>query len=257
MTLPRHAWLPFFAALALAGCDPKLTGLPDDDGGPIDPPDPTITAEAKAIGNVLALHAEILRAGVSVAATFDSASPRIQPRAMLPDGCWALTESSTAPPRWDLRLNGCTDARGTAYTGGGQFDEEPAADGYGFYPWFDVDLLRALNGEDDDYNHDVHSGSLGIGFVRASGAVTAVHVDRFLRHNVHAEIVTFTYDATYTGAVGSLPEYPDASSTARVVWDSVGIIDVDFQAGSASYATQGVLYSVSLSTGNITAVDTL
>jgi hypothetical protein len=256
MTLPRLHWLPCLVALALAGCDPKLTGVPDDDGGPIDDPDPTVTAEARAIGNILALHAEILRAGTSVAAAFDAAAA-VQTRAMLPTGCWALTEASATPAEWHLRLNGCTDSRGTAYTGGGQFEEESGVDGYGFFPWYDVDLLRAVNTEDDNYNHDVHSGSLGLAFTRASGAVTSVHVDRFLRHNVRSEIVTFTYDATFTGASNSMPEYPDASSTARVVWDSVGIIDVDFGTGAATYAMQGVLYSVALATGEVTAVDLL
>lgn len=259
MMLPRSAWLPFLAVLALAGCDPKLNGPgPGDDDGPDDVPDLTVTPEAQAIGNVIALHAEILRAGVSIAAEFDAAAVAALPRGIMPAGCWALTEASAAPPQWDFRLDGCIDGHGTEYRGGGQFEEEAATGGYAFYPWYDIDLIRATNSENDNYNHDVHSGTLGFAILRSSGTVTGVGIDRYLRHNVRAEIVTFTYDATYSGPFGSLPEYPDAGSTVRVVWDSVGVIDVAFAGGAtATWPMLGVLYQVALDTGNVTAVSAL
>jgi hypothetical protein len=247
--------LPLLAVLALAGCDPKLNGPPPgDDDGPDDIPDLTVTPEAQAIGNVIALHAEILRAGASVAAEFDVAPVAGLARGIMPAGCWDLTEASAAPPQWDLRLDGCIDGHGTEYRGGGQFEQELENSGFGFDPWYDLDLIRATNTENDNYNHDVHSGTLGFTILRPSGTVTGVGVDRYLRHNVRSEIVTFTYTATFTGSLDGLPEYPDAGSTVRVVWDSVGVIDVAFAGGAtATWPMQGVLYQVALDTG-VTAV---
>jgi hypothetical protein len=260
MLLLRIARVPWFAALsilAVAGCDPKLTGPPTPGGGPTDEPDLVVTAEAQAVGNILALHAEILRAGRAVAVDFDSASTATIARGIMPEGCWALTEATT-PYRWGLRFDGCIDAHGTEYRGGGQFEGSSEFDGYVFSPWYDVDLLRATNSEDDNYNHDIHSGTLAIEFAREAGVVTAVHLTNFLRHGVRAEIVTFTYDATFTGAVGSLAEYPDGGSTGRIVWDSVGIFDVAFSGGAtATYPMQGITYQVNLATGDVTAVSAL
>jgi hypothetical protein len=253
---PHTPWLAVLAGIALAGCDPKLTAT---DGGDLpgdDLPDPVVTPEALAVGNVVALHAELLEAGLSVAAQYDTAQAAAT-RGVLTEGCWALTEDDAQLPTWGLRLDGCTDAHGTEYRGGGQFDRVTDLDGYAFFPWYDVDLLRATNAANDDYNHDIHSGSLELGFARTSGAVTSVHVDKFLRHNVRSEIVTFTYDGVqYTGVPGSFGEYPDAGSVVRVVWDSVGVFDVEFQAGgTALYTIQGVTYHVDLDTGDVTIAD--
>ena len=252
-SFPRAPWLPFLAVFALAGCDPKLTDAsdPGDDGRL---PDPVVTPEANAVGNILALHAEILRAGLSVSGPYDTAGARL--RGVLAEGCWTLTEIDAGLPKWGLSLEGCTDGHGTTYRGGGEFAPVDGLDGFAFFPWYDTDLIRAVNDSNSDYNHDVHSGSLELGFERDLGTVTRVAVSKYIRHNVHNEIVTFTYDGVhYTGTPGSFGEYPDVDSTARVVWDSVGIFDVDFQAGGqANWSMQGATYQVDVDTGDVSVV---
>jgi hypothetical protein len=242
--------LSFLAALAVGGCDPKLTGTPDDGGNP--PPATVVTPEAIAIGNILALQVDLLRAGIAVAANFDSAAaPR--PRGVVSDACWSLTETDDQLPVWGLRLDNCVDAHGTTYRGGGEFAPVDTLDGFAFFPWYDVDLLRATNDADDNYNHDVNSGSLEFSFVRDTSGITGVEIDKYLRHNVRGETVTFTYQGVhFSGALASIGQYPDGDSVVRVVWDGVGIFDVNFQSGaSARYDMQGGSYVVDLSSGDV------
>lgn len=245
--------LPLLAALLVTGCDPKLTGDPGDGGG--DPnPDAVVTPEALAIGNVLALHVDLLRAGIAVAANYDSAgAAAAHIRGVVTNACWSLTEADAGQPVWALRLDSCVDGHGTTYRGGGEFAPVDSLDGFAFFPWGDVDLIRATNEANTDYNHDVNSGSLGFTFERGTSGIDGVQIDKFLRHNVRNETVTFTYqDVHYTGALGAIGEFPDADSIVRVVWDGVGIFDVDFQAnGDASYSMQGASYVVDLATGNV------
>lgn len=249
LTLPS---LLLLAGLIVTGCDPKLTG---DPGGNPDP-NPVVTSEALAVGNVLALHVDLLRAGIVVAANFDSASAPSAHilRGVVTDACWSLTEADSAQPVWALRLDSCVDGHGTTYRGGGEYAPVDSLDGFAFFPWFDVDLIRATNSANDNYNHDVSSGSLEFTFERGTSGVDGVQIDKFLRHTVRGTIVTFTYQGVhYTGALGSIPEFPDADSVVRVVWDGVGIFDVNFRAGGdATYSMQGGEYSVDLATGNVT-----
>ena len=260
MTLVRIPfWLPVLAILVVTGCDPKkLTGT--DTGGNTNttPQNTTVTPEALAVGNILALHVDILRAGLALSAAFDTASaPAATLRGVLSAGCATLTEVDAGLPRWTMTLDGCTDGHGTAYRGTGEFAPIDSLDGFAFLPWFDTDLIRASNDANDDYNHDVHSGSFEIGFVRSSGAVTEADIAKFVRHTVRSDIVTFTYDGVhYTGTPGSFGDYPDSDSVARVVWDSVGIFDVDFLAGGqASYSIAGVTYLVDLSNGDVSVAN--
>ena len=248
--------LPLLAALAVTGCDPKLTGTDGDTGGN-PPPAAVVTPEALAVGNVLALHVDLLRAGISVAANYDSASaPQANLRGVVSDACWSLTETDVSLPVWALRLESCVDAHGTTYRGGGEYAPVDSLDGFAFFPYGDIDLIRATNTEDDRYSHDVNSGSLEFSFDRDVSGVVGVQIDKYLRHNVHGETVTFTYQGVhYSGALGSVGDYPDADSSVRVVWDGVGIFDVNFEAnGKATYNMQGATYRVDLANGNVSVV---
>lgn len=257
---PARTLLPLAVALLATGCDPKLTG-PDDEGGNNtggEETPATVTPEAAAVGNILALHADLLRAGLSLAAEFDSAAaPGASPRGVLASGCLTLAELDAVLPRWSVSLEGCTDGHGTTYRGAGEFSPITGLDGYAFLPWYDVDLIRASNDANDDFNHDVHSGSFEFGFTRTGGAVDGVAIGKFVRHNVRNEVVTFTtVEMTYTGTPGSFGEYPDTGSTMRVVWDAVGIFDVTYEStGSASYTMQGATYIVNLGTGDVTVAN--
>jgi hypothetical protein len=248
--------LPLLAVLAVTGCDLKLTGT-DGGGDPNPNPNPVVTPEALAVGNILALHVDLLHAGIAVAANYDTAAaPEAWLRGVVSDACWSLTETDAVQPIWALRLDSCVDGHGTTYQGGGEFAPVDTLDGFAFFPWGDVDLIRAINAANDEYNHDVNSGSLEFSFVRGVSGITAVEIDKYLRHNVHGETVTFTYQGVhYTGALGSVPEFPDADSVVRVVWDGVGIFDVNFETGGqATYLLQGTTYRVNLATGDVTIV---
>ncbi|MFN8179351.1 MAG: hypothetical protein U0167_15580 [bacterium] len=247
--------LSLLAVGALASCDPKkLDGTPTDTGGTTNNPPQTVTPEAIAIGNMLALHTEVLRAGLSVAAQFDTASAAPAPRGILQSGCFTLSESDSTTPVWGMRLDGCTDAHGTTYRGGGEFAPVDTVDGFAFFPWGEPDIIRASNDTDSDYAHEVSSGTLDFTFTRSAGHVNGVTIDKNLRHTVQNETVTISYDSVhYTGALGSLPDYPDAGSVVGVGWNGVGIFDVTFGAGGhATYTMQGTNFAVDLATGNVT-----
>lgn len=256
--VPKTPWLPLAVVLLAAGCDPKLTGTDDPGTGGSGETPATVTPEALAVGNIIAFHTDLFRAGLSLAAQFDSAAAPGSPlRGVLAEGCITLTEIDAVLPRWSVSVEGCTDGHGTAYRGAGECSPVTDLDGYAFLPWYDVDLIRATNEGNDDYNHDVNSGSFEFGFVRASGAVTAVEVGKYLRHNVRSEVVTFTcVDVVYTGTPGAFGEYPDTGSSMRVVWDSVGIFDVDMQStGVATYTMQGATYTVNLANGDVSVAN--
>jgi hypothetical protein len=252
------------AALAFAmGCDPKLMGLESLGGtgtGTTGSGTPaTLTPEALIIGNIVAFHTDLFHEALSVSAAFDSASV---PLRSIESGCASLAQLPGGPGiRYRLLFDGCVDGHGTTYRGGGDLMVVNNQDGYTFLPLFEADLLRAINETDDNYNHTVLSpattaGSFEFAFERdQQGVVTRVHVNQFLRHGVRGDTVTISYsDVAYTGAIGSHPLTPDTGSVARVVWDGVGLFDVEYAGGAATYSMQGGRYSVNLSTGVVTVV---
>ncbi|GJM43371.1 MAG: hypothetical protein DHS20C21_02130 [Gemmatimonadota bacterium] len=254
----RLAMTIVLAASAFAlGCDPKLTGT-EGDGGTGTPTQVTVvTPEALIVGNIVAFHTDLFAAALSVSADYDSSSAL---RAFETD-CVSLEPVVTArasTARYELLFDGCVDSHGTTYRGGGQLLVVNDQDGYTFLPLFDTNLIRATNESNDDYNHDLTAGSFEFAFQRdGSDNIVGIRVDKFLRHGVRGDVVTFSYgDVTYSGGIGEHGEYPDNGSVARVVWDGVGLFDVNYSGGpTASYSFGGGSYSVNLSTGDVSIVE--
>jgi len=266
--MDRRLALTVLAALVLAagitatGCDPKLTGnetTNDDVPGDPPPPAPVVTAEALIVGQIATLHAEMLTNALALAAEFDTAfvaGP--SPRALFTSQCFTVVETDAVLPQWSMVMASCVDANGTAVDGGGYLQPFETVDGYGFFPYLNVDLIRAINGADAAYNHtidEITPGALELKFTRASGAVTSVTIGHFLRHYWRSEQITFSYadQTTYTGPVGSFPAYPDGGSVCRIIWDGVGIFDINYLAGgTALYTMLAVQYQVNLADGSVT-----
>jgi len=253
------AALALVAGLAVTGCDPKLTGTdPTDDGGPGDPPDPVVTAEALIVGQIVTLHADMLTNALALAAEFDTASAAApNPRALFTSQCVNSVETDPNLPQWSMLMSSCVDANGTTVNGGGYLQPLTTVDGYAFFPYLNNDLIRALNGTDNTYNHtidEITPGALEIQFNRTSGAVSSVTVDHFLRHFWRSQQITFSYAAEtfYTGAIGSFPAFPDAGSVCRIVWDGIGIFEITYQTGGvALFTLQAVTYQVNLNDGSV------
>ncbi len=246
------------ASLVMGGCDPKLIAADDGAGagtGGNDEVQLTVSEEASATGAVIALHMDILRSGLSLAAEFDSVSASPLPRSIFTTECITLTELDPVEPSWDLSLTGCVDGRGTTYRGGGMFESEAAIDGYTFWPYSDAaDMILAENTGNTSLNHTYEQGTFWYTFNRgAGGVVIGVEVANYLRHGLLTEVATFSYDGVeYTGGVGATGEWPNAAGIVHVSWDSVGLFDIEFSGGStASFTIQGIDYVVNMTTGDV------
>ncbi|MBZ0267450.1 hypothetical protein K8I85_04795 [bacterium] len=248
----------------VSGCDPKLIGTDTGTGGSggtggTGGTPATVTPEALIVGNMISFHTDLIGASLALSADFDSASTSTR---SLDTACATVTPLSSGGV-YEILFDGCSDAHGTQYRGGGELWVINNQDGFTYLPLFDEDLLRATNETDDNYNYTTLSpattaGSLEFTFERESGVVTAVQVGKFLRHGVRGDTVTLSYaDVHYTGGVGSHPARPDAGSVVRVVWDGVGLFDVEFQGnGTATYTMQGGNYEVELSNGDVSVSGT-
>lgn len=259
---PLLSCLLVLVALVL-GCDPKLIGTDTgsdgtggaDTGGSGAPT--VVTPEALVTGNMIAFETDLISLALSVAADFDSSSA---PFRSFDTACATVTSLSPPDPSlYQVAFDGCVDANGTAYRGGGVLRRVNGQDGFTYLPLFDADLLRATNETNDNYNFTTLSpastaGSLVFTFQRdGSNNVTGVEVSNFLRNGVRGDTVTLSFTGvTYSGALGSHGAHPDAGSTVRIVWDGVGLFDVEFQAnGMATYTMQGGTYEVDLDTGDV------
>jgi hypothetical protein len=216
-----------------------------------------VTPEALVVGNMISFHTDLISTALARAADFDSASVALR---SFDTGCATVTALSPPDPSlYKVVFDGCVDSHGTAYRGGGVLRVVNDQDGFTYLPLFDAELLRATNETDDNYNYTTLSpastaGSLEFTFQRnGSGAVTGVTVGKFLRNGVRGDTVTLSYaDVTYSGAIGAFPARPDVGSVVRIVWDGVGLFDVEFQSsGMATYTMQGGNYEVTLSTGDV------
>lgn len=246
--------------LHLAACDPKLTGIDDandgGDGGTGGGADPVVTAEALVVGGILTFHAQLLEESLAVAEHYDPNWNGLAGRSF-PATCATVTEQDAGMPQWTIDFTGCTDAAGTAYTGGGRYEPSQLVDGYTFHPSLDDDLIRANNSTNDGYNHTIDAvgtGTVGFTFTRdQSDAVTAVTVSEFLRHIVRDEQVTFSFQSvTFSGAIGQFGTWADSGSIVRVVWNGVGLFDAVYGDGIVNYTMQGANYTVNLADGAVT-----
>jgi len=259
---PSRSLLPCLLVLVLVvvfGCDPKLIGTEGTGGTGGNETPATVTPEALVVGNMVAFHTDLIAAALAMSADFDTASTAFR---SVDTGCATVTPLSSGG-LYEILFDGCTDAHGTAYQGGGELWVINDQDGFTYLPLFDNNLLRAINETDDNYNYTTLSpastaGSLEFAFERESGVVHAVRVGKFLRHGVRGDTVTLSYsDVLYTGAIGAHPARPDAGSVIRIVWDGVGLFDVEFQSGgTATYTMQGATYEVDLSNGNVSVANT-
>src|SRR5688572_23826179 len=136
------------AAMLLAACDPKVlngTGGGNDDDDEDDVA-PQVSNQARAVGQIVALHMDMIAKSLSVASEFDSA-PALAPRSIFPTTCMTLTTIDPSFPYIDLSLVGCIDAHGTEYRGGAllapPIDE---TDGFLLAPYLDAaDKIIATN----------------------------------------------------------------------------------------------------------------
>jgi hypothetical protein len=258
------AALALVAGFAVNGCDPKLTGTEDGsgNGGPGDLPDPVVTDEALIVGQIATLHAELMANALALAAEFDTASAVApNPRAIFTAQCITSAETDPDLPEWSMVMNSCVDGHGTTVNGGGYLEPLTSVDGYAFFPYTVTDMIIAINATDDRFNHTVNNvtspGAFEFKFARTTGQVTSVSVDHFIKHLWRSEEITFSYadETSYTGSVGSFGAFPDAGSVCRVVWDGVGIFEINYLAsGQAVYTMQAVQFQVDLSNGNVIVV---
>ena len=250
--------------LTIGGCDPQLRagdGLDDlggtgDDGGNAIT---TVSDEAAATGAVLALHMDIMRAGLSLAADFDTltVSPLPGPRTIFQTDCLTLAEIDPAEPSFDLSLGGCVDGRGTTYRGGGSFESDGTYDGYSFFPYGDAaEMIIAENSENLIFNHTYKQGTLWFTYDREAGTgqVQGVSVANYIRHILLTQTATFSHDQLmFTGAPGNISEWPTAGAVTHVSWEGVGLYDITYTGGtSATFNLGGVDYVIQLTTGGVT-----
>jgi hypothetical protein len=251
----------FLAVVLLAACDPKAIGSHGDGGGDEGGGDenenpPEVSAQAIAAGQVVALHMDLISMALSSAGQFDSPSAPT-PRSIFPTSCMTATTIDPTFPFIDLSLDGCTDAHGTQYRGKAllapPIDE---TDGFLLAPYLDAaNKIIATNETDPTYSHTVESGSFLFTFTRGgTGDVSNVEVSNFLRHSIFTTTASFTYmDVRYTGALGSLPQWPGAGGSIQVSWEEVGVFTVELNGSSqASFTLSGVAYNLDLSTGQVT-----
>src|SRR5688572_29439544 len=167
-----------------------------------------------------------------------------------------LTTIDPSFPYIDLSLVGCIDAHGTEYRGGAllapPIDE---TDGFLLAPYLDAaDKIIATNETNTIYSHTVESGALLFTFTRGqNGEVSNVEVSKFLRHQIFGTIASFTYlDVRYTGALGSLPQWPGAGGEIQSAWDDVGIFTVHLNGSvQATFTLMNVIYVLDLSTAAV------
>jgi hypothetical protein len=250
----------FLAAVLLAACDPKAIGSHGDGGGDEGGDDtenpPEVSTQAIAAGQVIALHMDLISMALASAGQFDAPSS-IAPRSIFPTSCITATTIDASFPYIDLSLDSCVDAHGTQYRGKALLappvDE---TDGFLLAPYFDAaNKIIATNETDPTYNHTVESGTLLFTFTRGgTGDVSNVEVSNFIRHSIFTTIASFTYmDVRYTGALGSLPQWPGAGGSIQASWEDVGVFTVELNGSSqASFTLNGVAYNLDLSTGQVT-----
>jgi hypothetical protein len=253
---------PFLAALALAGCDPKLTGAggdpvdqdgDGDGGGPLE-----VSIEARLAAAVTMLHVDLITRSLGVAGDFDGSVPAPPIRSFLTEGCIALATLDATTPVHELAVTGCTDPNGSAYFGKAELSPVTGADAYNLLPYASSeDILASSNTATPELNQSWHSGSIQFEFVRdGSNAVTSVNVTNFMRHFMRDAVVTFTFvGMSYAGSPGSLATWPANGSISRIGWDGVGVFDITFSGGaSASFREGGIDYQLDLTSGTLTAV---
>jgi hypothetical protein len=250
------ALLLFSALLAMAACDPKLTGTEGGGGGDDDDDEVAqITNEARAVGQVIALHFDLMKVALQHSASYDTASVAA-PRSIFPTSCITVSTIDADGPVMEMLLDECVAANGTDYSG--RVGMEPpldGSDGYVVYPYTGDFGLVAVNESQPFYSHYYTQGTLELSFSRdgTSGEVNAVDIGNFLRHNILTTVASFTYlDIHYAGSPGDFPEWPGADGTIQVSWDGVGVFTVELSGGSAAtFTLQGKNYLLNLSTGEV------
>ncbi len=253
---PIHVPLLVTALLAVAGCDPKLTGT-EGGGGGDDDDIPQITDQARAAGQLVAFHMDLITEALANAGTYD-VPPVPAPRSVFPTSCIAtvaLTDST-----YEMSLATCVDANGTEYHG--KVGLEPPlddADGYTVFPYGDIDRIIATNTTLTYYSHSFEQGTLAFEFSRDTGGdVNGVNVSNFLRHTVLTTIASFSYvDFDFTGSIGNFSQWPDGDASIQVSWDEVGVFTIEMSGSSmATFRLGAVDYSVDLSTGVVQLAQT-
>jgi hypothetical protein len=250
-------------ALSFAiGCDPKLTGEGGDgsgtgdgggDGGTLEP-----STEAIVVGAVLALHMELLNAGHTVAAEFDTITASPLPRTMFTTDCVTMTEIEPLEPRWQAEMVDCIDGRGTVHSGGGVFRRDGTMDGYTFFPATPAqDMIRADNTEDPSLSHTYSQGTFWFVYDRGgANEITGIRIGNYLRHMLLTQTASFSYvDVLFHGAPGSVEQWP-TSGTIQGSWDGVGLFEATFTGGPVAHMViQRTDYEVDLRTGDVTLED--
>ncbi len=256
MRIRRSSWflLPF-VVLAIGACDPKLTGTEGGGGGDDDDDEtPQVSDQARAVGQVIGLHFDLIAVALQNAAEYDSASVPA-PRSIFPTSCITVATVDEEGPVMQMSLDTCVDAHGTDY--GGLVGMEPpldGTDGYVMYPNSGETGLAAHNETQPLYSHYFTQGTLEFSFSRSSGAVNAVDISNFLRHNILTTVCSLSYlDIHYTGQIGSLSPWPGPDGTIQVSWDGVGVFTVDLSgSSSATFTLLGTEYLLDLSSGEVT-----
>lgn len=254
----RETYLPtiaLFAVLLGVGCDPKLTGTGgnDDDDNNDDGPS-AVTNEAREIGQLVALHLDLLASSLAQADVYDSSSAGTT-RSIFPTTCITVAEIDPVGPELEMSLDTCIDSNGTEYRGRALLAPTVGVDGYTLWPYGDASVkIIATNEANPIYNHTYEQGALSMTFERSGGGVTAVGITGFLRHNVAATPLTLSYvDFEYVGSPGSFAAWPANGGKIQVAWDGIGAFTVECGGSStATFTLAGVLYALNLSTGAVT-----
>lgn len=240
--------LTALAGVFVSGCDPKLTGAEGGTGDVGDTQNAVVTPDALSVGTIAAFHVDLMTQFLSQSAAFDSTVVAFR---SLSTGCVDVNLTASDPLAYSVSVSGCVDGNGTTYAGGGQLSSlTTQPDGYTFLPSFSDDLIRAINTEDESFNHTIDQGSLALDFERSSGVVNGIQVDKFFRHLVRGDALTLSFvDVHFSGTHGSWPSYPDTGGLLRVVWDGVGILDIAIENNLLTWTQAAVPYQVNLDTG--------
>jgi hypothetical protein len=241
---------------ALTGCDPKLTGTEGegDGGGGGDDGPPQITPEVRNVGMMVALHLDIIRASLSKSGDFETIPPASS-RSIFTSDC---IEFATRTDGWDVWLTDCVDGNGTSYRGGGALFpiDTQGFDGYYFWPFGQVeDTIIATNPTTPSYAHVYSQGNLQFLYVRngGSGEVTAVQTTNWIIHRVGDLSASFTWDAEFSGGIGSHDAYPAPGGTLMISGDYLSP-PFEVQFGGSSVGTFNVYgweFTINLDTGEI------
>ncbi len=258
MRFRRARALAFTAALAASafwtGCDPKLTGTQGGGNGSDDDDElPQISDAARAVGQVVGLHMDLIQAAFAHAAEFDTAAAPAT-RSIFPASCIEVTEVDPEGPVLKMSVDGCVDNNGTIYGGSVALEPHEAVDGFLLVPYTDMEgLLAASNAANPIYNHSYQQGSLTFTFTRGAGGVDHIEVSSALRHEIFTTVATFQYlDFEFTGSPGSFSSWPGADAAIQVGWDGVGVFTIEMNGSpQATFRLQGVDYVLNLGTGAV------